>query len=324
MKIFITRNIPDSGIIKLRDKGYEIVINPYDRALTKEELIDVLKKGGFNAVIALLSDTIDGDVMDAAGAECKIFANYAVGFDNIDLKAAAERGIIITNTPGVLTNTVAEHAFALLLSVAHRIPESDRFTREGKYHGWEPMLLLGTDIMGSMLGIIGLGGIGTKVGEIASKGFGMNIVYHDIRRNEQFESACGAVFKENIDDVVQTADFVSLHVPLTPQTRHLMDARRLGLMKRSAYLINTSRGPVIDEAALVEVLRAGTIKGAALDVYENEPALAPGLVELSNVILTPHTASATEGTRQAMSSLAADNVITVLEGKPPLNQVTMK
>lgn len=324
MKIFVTRKIPDRGLAMLKEKGYELVVNPYDRTLAKDELIAVLKANGYDAVLCLLTDTIDADVLDAAGEQCKIFANYAVGFNNIDFKAAAERGIVVTNTPGVLTNTVAEFTIALMLAIAHRIAENDRFTREGKYRGWEPELLLGTDVMGKTLGIVGLGNIGMKVGECAAKGFRMKIVYYDIRRNETFEQSCKALFRENIDDVLREADFVSLHVPLTPQTQHLINTERLKQMKPTAYLINTARGPVVDEAALIEALRAGTIKGAALDVYENEPNLTPGLAELSNVILTPHTASATTETRQAMSALAAENIIAVLEGRPAPNQIIAK
>lgn len=324
MKIFITRKIPDKGLTMLKEKGYELVVSLYDRVLAKDELIAVLAADRYDAVLCLLTDSIDADVFNAAGKQCKIFANYAVGFDNIDVKAAAERGIVVTNTPGVLTNTVAEHTIALMLAIAHRIAEGDRFTREGKYRGWEPELLLGTDVMGKMLGIVGLGNIGTKVGECAAQGFGMKIAYYDIRRNEAFEKSCSALFRESVDDILRDADFVSLHVPLTPQTRHLINAERLKLMKPSAYLVNTSRGQVIDEAALVEALRTGSIKGAALDVYEHEPNVTPGLTELPNVILTPHTASATEETRQAMSALAAENIIAVLEGRPAPNQVTVE
>ena len=274
----------------------------------------------------MLTDKIDADVFDAAGKQCKIFANYAVGFDNIDLKAAAERGVVITNTPGVLTDSVAEHAFTLLLAIAHRVAESDRFTRAGKYHGWEPMLLLGSDVSKKTLGILGLGRIGSRVAHHAVRGFDMKVLYYDPHRNEEFErefSAQGGFveFREHVEDVLREADFISIHVPLVAETRHLINAESLAIMKRSAYLINTSRGPIVDEQALVEALRTNVIKGAALDVYEHEPALAPGLAELENVILTPHTASATIETRQAMSALAAQNIIEALEGGVPPNMV---
>ena len=322
MKIFITRQIPDRGVNMLKENGYAVVISPQNRVLKKEEFIEYLKKDKYDAVLALLTDKIDADVLDAIKSSgVKILANYAVGFDNIDIKAATERGIMVTNTPGVLTETVAEHTFSLMLSIAHRIPESDRFTRAGKYHGWEPMMLLGTDVSKKILGVVGLGRIGSRVAYHAAKGFEMKVLYYDPKRSEEFEKKYGAQYRENVDDIFREADFVSIHVPLLPATRHLVDARRLALMKKTAYLINTSRGPIIDEAALVSALRSNVIRGAALDVYENEPSLAPGLSDCENAILTPHTASATEETRQAMGELAAKNIIEALEGRIPPNLV---
>mgnify|MGYP001585630174 CR=1 FL=1 len=318
MKIFITHEIPDRGINLLKSKEYEVVVG---NAFNKIELIAELKKDRYDAVLCDLNDPIDGEIFDAAGKQCKIFANYAVGFDNIDLKAAQERGVMITNTPGVLTDTVAEHTFALILAIAHRVAEGDRFMRAGKYHGWEPMMLLGTDVSKKTLGIIGLGRIGSRVAHHAARGFDMKIVYYDVKRSEEFEKMYGAVYHENVDDVFASADYISIHVPLLPATRHLVDARRLALIKKTAYLINTSRGAVIDEAALVTALQNGVIKGAALDVYEHEPALTPGLAELENIILTPHIASATEETRQAMSEIAAQNIIAVLQGQEPPNRI---
>ena len=333
MKILITHAIPDRGINLLKSKGYEVAVG---NAFNKAELIAELGKDQYDAVLCDLNDPIDGEILDAAGKQCKIFANYAVGYDNIDMKAAAERGVMITNTPGVLTDTVAEHTFALLLAIAHRVAEGDRFTRAGKYHGWEPMLLLGTDVSKKTLGIVGLGRIGQRVAHHAVRGFEMKVLYYDIQRNDEFENIPDLVwnnqtksgmptieYRENPDDVFRKADFVSIHVPLLPTTHHLVNAERLALMKKSAYLINTSRGPIVDEVALVSALKNGAIRGAALDVYEHEPALAPGLAELENVILTPHIASATEQTRQVMSTLAAQNIIAVLEGKPPLNPIPM-
>lgn len=325
-KIFVTRNIPNRGLDLLKSKGYELRVNPEDRVLSKDELVASLKQDAYDAVLCLLTDKIDSEIFNAAGKQCKIFANYAVGFDNVDLKTAQEKAIMITNTPGVLTNTVAEHAFALILSIAHRIAEADRFTRAGKYHGWEPMLLLGHDVSGKTLGIVGLGRIGSRVAHHGALGFEMKVLYYDVKRNEEFEkniSASGghAEFREHPDDIFHEADYVSIHVPLLPTTKHMVDARVLSLMKKTAYLVNTSRGPIVDEAALVEALRNNVIAGAALDVYENEPALAPGLADLENVILTPHIASATIETRQAMSELAARNIIEALEGRIPPNLV---
>ncbi|MDP3770209.1 MAG: D-glycerate dehydrogenase [Candidatus Sungbacteria bacterium] len=323
MKIFVTRNIPSSGIEALKGKGYEVVVSLEDRVLSKEEVIAALHADRYDAVLCLLTDKIDADVLAAAGEQCKVFANYAVGIDNIDVQAATERGIVITNTPGVLTNTVAEHAFALLLSISHRVAEADRFTRAGMYTGWAPMMLLGHDVSGKTLGIVGLGRIGSRVAHHAVVGFEMKVLYYDVKRNEEFEKEFSAEFREKADDVFQEADYISIHVPLLPTTKHMVDARLLSLMKKTAYLINTSRGPIVDEAALVEALRNNVISGAALDVYENEPALAPGLAELENVILTPHIASATEETRAAMSELAAKNIIEVLEGRTPPNFVKL-
>lgn len=321
MKIYITRQIPDEGINLLKGKGYDVVINPHDRVLSKDELIAALSGNAYDAVLCLLTDTIDADIFEAAGPQCRIFANYAVGFDNIDLTSAAKKNIIITNTPGVLTNTVAEHTFALMLAISRRIAEADAFTREGKYIGWAPMLLLGNDFSAKTLGIVGLGRIGSRVAHHAAKGFEAKIIYHDVQKNADFEKEFNAVYKENLDDLLAEADYVSIHVPLLDSTRHLIDARRLGLMKPSAYLINTSRGAVIDETALSLALQKNSIKGAAIDVFEHEPSLAPGLSQLKNIIMTPHIASGTEETRQAMSRLAAENIIAVFEGKEAPNKV---
>ena len=300
------------------------MINPQDRALSRSELVAALTADRYDAVICLLTDKIDSEVMDAAGPQCKIFANYAVGFDNIDLEATKARGIMVTNTSGVLSNAVAEHTFALMFAVPRRIVESDRFIRAGSFEGWAPMMLLGNEIMGRTLGIVGLGGIGLRVGHGAAKGFDMKVIYHDIKRSEDFERDCGGIYRDNVDDVFKEADFVSLHVPLLPATQHLANDARLRMMKKTAYLINTSRGAVVDEVALVKVLQEGVIAGAGLDVFEHEPQFSPGLTDLANVVLTPHTASATVETREAMSELAARNIIECLEGRMPPNLVAAK
>ena len=322
MKVFITRKIPSRGIELLSAKGYTVAMNPEERALDKIELVTLLKADRYDAVLCLLTDHIDAEVLDVAKASgVKIFANYAVGFDNVDVKAASERGIMVTNTPEVLTQTVAEHTFALMLAIAHLISESDRFSRAGTYKGWAPELLLGTDVSGKVLGIVGLGRIGSRVAHHAAKGFDMKVLYHDLTRNEQFEKEFGAGYREKLENLLAEADFVSLHIPLVPNTYHLMNAERLRLMKPTAYLINTSRGPIVDEAALRDALKAGTIRGAAIDVWEREPELTPGLAELENIILTPHTASATEETRQKMGEVAAQNIIAALGGGQPPNLV---
>jgi glyoxylate reductase len=319
-KIYITRQVPESGIKMLRDKGYDTDISPKDGVLTKDELVGALKSKDYDAVLCLLTDSIDADVFDAV-PRAKVFANYAVGFNNIDAEEAKKRGITITNTPGVLTDTVAEHAMAMILSLACRIPEADRFTRAGRYEGWAPMMFLGTDLKGKTLGVLGAGRIGSRVAHHARGGFGMDIIYYDIARNEEFEREHSAQFRSSVDEVFRQADFVTIHVPLLDSTRHLINAERLRMMKPSAYLINTSRGPVVDERALVDALRGKTIKGAALDVFEDEPRLAPGLAELDNVIITPHIASATEETRGKMADMAAQNIIAVLENRQPPNAV---
>src|SRR3989338_4805829 len=327
MKIYITRRIPEIGIQMLKDKGYEVEVNPKDRVLSKSELVKVLKKNSYHAVLCLLTDKIDGDVFDAAG-NAKIFANYAVGFDNIDLEAAKKRGVMVSNTPGVLSEAVAEHSIALMLAVARRIAESDKFVRAGKYKGWAQMLLLGSGFFGKTVGIIGLGRIGTKTAHIASQGFGAKVIYYDInRRNEDFEKEfpSGSIeFKPSIDEVLREADFVSVHLPLTEQTRHIINKEKLAMMKPTAYLVNTSRGPIIDEAALAEALKNKIIKGAALDVFENEPKISKGLLKLDNVVLTPHTASATEEARSKMAETAAQNIIEALEGRVPSNLVASR
>lgn len=316
--IYVTRKIPDAGITLLRDKGYEVDVSPHDRVLAKEELIAAVAQKPYDGVLCLLTDTIDAAVFDAA-PNAKIFANYAVGFNNVDVAEAKKRAIVVTNTPGVLTNTVAEHTFALIMALAHRIAEADRFTRAGKYTGWAPELLLGTDVSGKTLGVLGLGRIGSRVAYHGARGYDMRVVYYDVARNEQFEKEYGAEFKATPEELLREADFVSVHVPLLDATRHLINAERLAMMKPTAYLVNTSRGPVVDEVALVEALRKRIIRAAALDVFENEPAFAHGLAELENVILTPHIASATEETRAAMSRLAAENIIAFFEGGAPPN-----
>lgn len=319
-KIFITRKIPESGIELLKSKGHAVEVSAKEGVLTRDELIAALHAGNYDGVISLLTDKIDAEVM-AAAPTVKIFANYAVGFDNLDRAAAKEKGVLLSNTPGVLTEAVAEHAVALLISAARRIVESDSFTREGKYAGWDPLLLMGPELKGKILGIVGLGRIGSRVAEIASRGFGMSIIYYDVKRNEQFEKDLGASFRAQAEDVLKEADCISIHVPLLPDTKHLVNADRLKLMKKTAVLVNTSRGPIVDEAALVDALKSKTIAAAGLDVFENEPALAPGLAELSNVVLTPHIASATIEAREAMSKLAAENILAALEGKPLPAQV---
>ena len=317
-KVFVTRQILDSGIKLLKDKGFEVEVSGVDGVMPREELLQKVK--GVDAILSLLTDKVNDELFDAAGPQLKIVANYAVGYDNIDVPAATKRNIIITNTPGVLTESVAEHAIALMFAIARKVVESDQFMRDGKFHGWAPMMYLGNDLAGKTLGLVGLGRIGAAVAKRMHDGFEMKVVYYDLKRNEELEKKYGIEHKE-LDSLLKEADFISIHVPSTPETKHLINAERLKMMKPSAYLVNTARGPVVDEAALVEALKNRVIRGAGLDVYENEPAMAPGLAELSNTVLTPHTASATEETRGAMSELAAKNIIAVLSGEAPLTPV---
>lgn len=282
--------------------------------------MNAVKERPYDAVLCLLTDNIDAEVF-ATVPTAKIFANYAVGYNNIDINAAKAAGVVVTNTPDVLTDTVAEYAFSLMLAVAKRIPEADRFTRENKYEGWAPELLLGSDLKGKTLGILGAGRIGFGVADRAVKGLGMKVIYNDIKPNEILEKETGAVYKDSTEAVLKEADVVSIHVPLLDSTKHLINAERLAMMKKSAYLINTSRGPVVDEAALVKALREKVISGAGLDVFENEPALAPGLADLPNVTITPHIASASRETRNKMSEMAAENIIAHLSGNVPSNLV---
>ncbi|MEK7649553.1 MAG: D-glycerate dehydrogenase [Patescibacteria group bacterium] len=323
-KIFITEKIPDRGILALQKQGYEVTVSEKDGPLTREELVAALTGKEYAAVLCLLTNKIDDEVFDAAGKQCKIFANFAVGFDNINLQAARERSIYITNTPDVLTETVAEHTFGLMLALAHRMSEGERFMRKGLYKAWGPQLLLGTDVFGKTLGIVGLGRIGARVAHHAVRGFEMKVIYYDVRRNEQFEKDFGATFAPTVDELLPKADFVSIHVPLLESTQHLMNDTRFKMMKKTAFLINTARGPIVEEEALYRALREKTIAGAALDVFEKEPKIDPLFFELENVLLTPHIASATIETRQKMSDLAANNIIEALSGRVPPNIIVVK
>jgi glyoxylate reductase len=319
-KVFITRKIPDAGINLLKEKGYDVEVSDFDGVLPREQLFTKIK--GADAVLPLLTDKVNDEFFEAAGPQLKIVANYAVGYDNIDLKAAKQRNIIITNTPDVLTESVAEHAVALMLAIARRIVEADKFMRAGKYISWAPMLFLGNDLAGKTLGLVGLGRIGATVAKRMKNGFEMKVLYYDVKRNEEIEKELGLEYAD-LETVLKESDFISVHVPLLPATKHLIGREQLGMMKKTAYLVNTARGPIVDEKALVEALKNGIIKGAALDVFEEEPKMAPGLADLANVIVVPHIASATEETRSAMSELAAKNIIAVFEGGEPLTPVKL-
>lgn len=310
--VYVTRTIPRENIDALK-QHCEVEVNTEDRALTKAELKEKVK--GRAGVISLVTDTIDGEILDAAGPQCKIVANYAVGFNNFDLAAATQRKVILTNTPGVLDDATATHTIALLLSVARRIAEADKFVRDGKWSGWEPMFFIGVDVDRKTLGIAGLGRIGKNVARKA-KAFDMNIIYTDVQRDPAFERELGARFVDK-QTLLAESDFLTLHVPLLPETRHYIGERELKAMKKSAVLINASRGPIVDEKALVKALREKEIWGAGLDVFEDEPRLEPGLTGLDNVIVVPHIASATMETRINMGKIAVNNIVNVLSGRPP-------
>ncbi len=317
--VFITRKIPSIAKEMLEDKGFRVVINQKDRALSKEELISQLSSENFDAVLSLLTDTIDKDIFNASPST-KIFANYAVGFNNINLDDARNFGITITNTQ-VTSEEVAEHTVALILALVKRVCEGDRFIREGRYKGWDPMLLLGTEIEGKTVGILGAGRIGRKTAKILKFGFGANIIYFDIIANKEFEKEVGAIFFEKYEDVLKQSDIVSVHTPLTKETVHMIDKSKISLMKKTAYLVNTSRGPVIDELSLTQSLKEGLILGAGLDVFEFEPKVTEDLLSMPNVVLTPHIASSTLKAREEMAKIATTNIIDFLEGKEVKNKI---
>ena len=314
--VYITRMIQQEMIDTLRT-CHDVEVSPHDRALTRDELLQQVR--GRDAVISMLTDGIDGALLDAAGPQCRIVANFAVGFNNFDLQAATQRGVILTNTPGVLDEATATHAWALLLATARRITETDRYVRAGQWLGWGPLAFLGLDVDHKTLGIAGGGRIGSNFARKAAA-FDMKVIYSDVARLPEFERQCGATFVDKAT-LLRESDFLSLHLPLLPETRHYIGAQELAAMKPTAVLINAARGPIVDEAALVQALRNKVIWGAGLDVFENEPLLEPGLAELDNVVVVPHTASATIQTRLAMARIAVDNVLSVLQGGPPLTCV---
>ncbi|MDF2499667.1 MAG: lactate dehydrogenase-like oxidoreductase [Anaerosporomusa subterranea] len=317
--VYVTRMLPQPAIDLLKEHC-DVEINPDDRVLSHEELLAKVK--GRDAVLCLLTDTIDDEVFAAAGSQCKLFANYAVGFNNVDIEAATKRGVMVSNTPDVLTDATADLAWTLLFSVARRVVESDKFLRDGKFQGWGPMLLLGRDITGKTLGVIGTGRIGGNFAKKA-KGFGMKILYNDVAPNLQFEAETGGVYVDK-ETLLKTADFISVHVPLLPSTRHLISTNEFKLMKPTAILINTSRGPVVDEKALAYALQTNEIWGAGLDVFENEPAVEPGLLECENAVLLPHVASATIDTRTNMGLIAVRNILAAMQGEVPPTLVNIE
>jgi len=318
-QIFITRPIPETGLELLRQKGISFDIGKFKKPPTKKELIVALKKKPYDGVISFLTDKLDGEVFDACPT-AKFFCNFSVGFDNADLEECKKRGIQVSNTPGTSAVAVAEHTIALMLCLTARVAEGDRYMRTGKYRGWDPDLLVGTDLRGKTIGLIGVGQIGTEVAKMLHYGFGSNVIYSDIKQNTDLENIDGVLRKETAE-ILKTADIVSLHVPLLPTTRHLINKESLATMRKDSFLINTSRGPVVDEKALIEALEKDIIKGAALDVFEFEPKLSRGLTKLPDVIITPHIASARQSARDKMSEIAALNIVSALETGKVVNSV---
>ncbi|HET6371229.1 MAG TPA: D-glycerate dehydrogenase [Nitrospiria bacterium] len=315
-KILLTRTLPEA-IQKKIARRFNLVLNKQDRPLTRNEIIRKIKN--CDGVISMLSDPIDSKVMDNS-PRLKIIANYAVGYNNIDLAAARLRGITVTHTPGILTETTADLTFALLLAVARNIVQADNYVRKRKWTGWAPTLYLGTDLFGKTIGIIGMGRIGKSVARRAS-GFSMRVLYHSRKRlNTMEENELRATYAD-LETLFKESDFISLHLPFTSESRHLIGKRAFSKMKESVLLINTARGPIVDEAALVQALKTKRIAGAGLDVYEEEPRLHPELYKLSNVVLLPHIGSASEETRIRMGEMVLQDLLSVLSGNRPIHPV---
>jgi glyoxylate reductase len=316
-KIVVTRRIPEPAVDLLREAG-DVWVSPDDRPLEVPELHDAVN--GADIVVTLLHDKVDDAFFDAAGDRLRAVCNVAVGFDNIDVAAATKRGVVVTNTPAVLTEATADLAMTLILAVTRRAGEGERLIRAREPWSWHMFMLLGMGLQGKTLGVVGMGAIGQSLARRA-KAFGMSVIYSDARQAPpEVEQELGARRVE-LDELLRTSDVVSIHAPLMDSTRHLINAETLGLMKETAYLVNSARGPIIDEAALVDALKAGRIAGAGLDVYENEPETHPGLLDLENVVLLPHLGSATIETRTAMGVLAAENAVAVLNGERPKTPV---
>jgi glyoxylate reductase len=310
--VLVTRRLPSAVLAKL-EQECEVDLYVGAAAISRDELLR--RVAGKHAIVCLLTEPIDAAVLDAAGPQLKVVSNVAVGYNNIDLAACRSRGVIVTNTPDVLTNACADFTWGLILAITRRLGEGERVVRAGAWGGWALDYMLGMELRGKQLGLVGVGRIGRAVAAKAPA-FGMTIAYAD-----QVPSDIPGAVHMPLDRLLSTSDVVSLHVPMTPETTHLIDKKSLARMKRTAYLINTSRGPVVDEAALAWALKERLIAGAALDVYEKEPEIHPELMKLENVLLIPHLASATTETRTAMADLAVSNAIAVLNGHAPLTPV---
>ncbi len=316
-RVLIFPPLPPPAADLLRQAGWEVDALESAGPIARGEVLARIR--GAAAVLSIIGIRVDDALLDAAGPSLRVVANFAVGYDNIDVPACTRRGVRVTNTPGVLTEATADLTWALILAAARRIAEGDRLVRAGRWNGWSPTQMLGLELRGATLGILGAGRIGTAVA-LRSRGFGMRVLYAHPRANDVLDRELSARRVE-LDELVRDSDVLSLHVPMRPENLHLIDAPRLALMKPTAVLVNTARGPIVDEAALVAALRDRRIMAAGLDVYENEPRLSPGLSELDNVVLLPHLGSATTATRSAMSRMAAENIIAVLAGREPPNPV---
>ncbi len=315
--VLVTRRLPQPALDRLAAEA-AVTLHEPDRPMTRVELLAGVR--GIDALLCLLTDRIDAEVLDAAGPQLKVVANYAVGYNNVDVAAATARKIPVTNTPGVLTDATADLAMGLILDSVRRLTESDRVMRAGKFPGWSPLYMLSGDVTGATLGLYGMGRIGQAVARRA-KGFDMKILYHQRHRLEPaVEAGLGATFV-SFDALLAGSDVLSIHCPLTPETTHRFTLTEFRAMKRTAHLINTSRGPVVKEADLVVALREGLIAGAGLDVYEDEPRMAPGLAECPTAVLVPHLGSATLTVRTRMGMIAVENVLAALAGRPPPNRV---
>jgi glyoxylate reductase len=314
MKVLVTGNLPDDIAAPLK-KQFDVSMHALDRPMDRDTLLSSVV--GKQGLLCMITDAVDAELLHRA-PDLKVIANFGVGYNNIDVTAASARAIMVTNTPGVLTDATADLAMALILAVGRRLVEGDRHTRDGKFQFWAPYYFLGHAITGKTLGIIGMGRIGTAVARRAS-GFDMPVLYHNRRRLPEDEERALRARYTDLKTLLARSDFVSVHVPLSADTHHLIGAPELAAMKSSAFLINTARGPVVDEKALLHALEQGRIAGAGLDVYEHEPALTPGLEKLDNVILLPHMGSATEETRRRMGAMAVENMVAGLTGQVPPN-----
>jgi glyoxylate reductase len=312
VKVVVTHPIPGPAAEILRERGHDVTVGPKREPYARQELARLVK--GAQALLTLHYDEVDEELFDAAGDQLQIVANFGVGYEHIDLEAAASRGVKVTNTPDVLNQAVAEQTIALMLAVVRRIAEADRFVRARSGEYWHANLLIGRELAGKTLGVVGPGRIGTLTANIAHHGLGMQVTYMDVERNEELEQELDAQ-RLGLDDLAAGADVVAVHVPGSDETTHMIGREQLERMKQGAILINTARGDVVDEAALVDALRSGRLGGAGLDVFEDEPEPHAGLLELDNVVLAPHIGSATEEARRAMSWLAAENIIAAAEGR---------